>query len=85
MKAPALKNVPLFSDLNDGDLESLASVASVRLVEQETVILQAEEEGDTLFVILEGRVSVSMGNEEGKEVILSILTAGDFFWGNVLA
>jgi CRP/FNR family transcriptional regulator, cyclic AMP receptor protein len=79
MKAPALKNVPLFSDLNDGDLESLASVASVRLVEQETVILQAEEEGDTLFVILEGRVSVSMGNEEGKEVILSILTAGDFF------
>lgn len=79
MKAPALKSVPLFSDLHESDLESLAAVASIRRVGQETVILQAEEEGDTLFVILSGRVSVTMGNEDGREVILSILTAGDFF------
>ena len=79
MKAPALKRVPLFSDLHESDLESLAAVASIRRVEQETVILQAEEEGDTLFIILSGRVSVTMGNEDGREVILSILTAGDFF------
>ncbi len=79
MKVPALKSVPLFSDLHESDLESLATVASVRRVEQETVILQAEEEGDTLFVILSGRVSVTVGNEDGREVILSILTAGDFF------
>ena len=78
MKAPALKSVPLFSDLHESDLESLAAVASIRRVEQETVILQAEEEGDTLFIILSGRVSVTMGNEDGREVILSILTAGDF-------
>jgi CRP/FNR family transcriptional regulator/CRP/FNR family cyclic AMP-dependent transcriptional regulator len=79
MKASGLMNVTLFSGLQESELEEIAAAAVVRRVPADTMILRADEEGDSLFVILSGRVSVSMHSEEGREVILSILTDGDFF------
>lgn len=79
MKAVLLKNVPLFSELRDPELEALAEVSVVRRVPQDAIILLAEEEGDTLFVIVRGRVKVTVMSEDGREVILSILKDGDIF------
>lgn len=79
MKASLLKNVPLLSELQDAELEALAEVAVVRRVPQDAIILLAEEEGDTLFVIVKGRVKVTVMSEDGREVILSILKDGDIF------
>ncbi|MFC1541456.1 Crp/Fnr family transcriptional regulator, partial [Candidatus Latescibacterota bacterium] len=41
--------------------------------------LLENEEGDTLFIILKGKVKVTTFSESGKEVIFSILSEGDFF------
>lgn len=79
MKSSALKHVPLFSCLQDHEIEAIAAVATIRHVSEETTVLKVDEEGDSLFVILSGRVSVTMHSDEGREVILSILTDGDFF------
>lgn len=79
MSASVLKHVPLFSRLDESELKTLAGVTVVRQVPANTLILRADEEGDTLFVIQSGRVTVSIYSEEGKEVILSILKDGDFF------
>lgn len=78
-KAALLKNVPLFAGLGGEQVHALAEVAMVRRVPTESIILLAEEEGDTLFVIVNGRVKVTVMSEDGREVILSILKDGDIF------
>ena len=74
-----LKNVPLFGDLGGDEVYSLAEISMVRQVAEDAIILLADEEGDTLFVIVSGRVKVTVMSEDGREVILSILKDGDFF------
>ena len=78
-KAILLKNVPLFEELGNDEVHALAEVSMVRHVPEDAIILLAEEEGDTLFVIVDGRVKVTVLSEDGREVILSILKDGDIF------
>ena len=79
MHRELLKVVPLFEGLNEGELGALSQVAIPRVFPRDRVIIMAEEEGDTLFVIHRGQVKVSIVSEDGREVILSMLGAGDFF------
>ena len=74
-----LKFVPLFSELSDADLTAISKVAVTQLFRKDNMILIEEEVGSTMFVLLEGRVKISRISEEGREVILSILSEGDFF------
>ena len=45
---------------------------------------------DSLYIVISGRLKVTMGEADGKETILSILSAGEFFgemgfiWGGEL-
>lgn len=43
------------------------------------VIFHENDNGTALFVILKGRVKVSLVRPDGKEAILAILTPGEFF------
>lgn len=74
-----LKNTPLFSGLSDPQLAELASLAQYRKVPRHQVIVQAGEGADALFVLVSGRTKVQSRNNEGREVILSILVPGDCF------
>jgi len=74
-----LRTVPIFSELADGDIESLASVATRRRYPKDTVVFYENDEGDSLFMILSGRVKVTILGDDAREVILSMLGAGDFF------
>ncbi len=79
MDISLLKYVPLFSELSDHDLGEISKVAVRQVFRKDNMILIEEEVGSTMFVILEGRVKISRISEEGREVILSILSEGDFF------
>lgn len=79
MTASVLKELPLFTDLEPDELEMLARVVSAHRFPANTVIFSAHEAGQTLFIITAGRVKVSAKSYEGREVILAILKAGDFF------
>jgi CRP/FNR family transcriptional regulator/CRP/FNR family cyclic AMP-dependent transcriptional regulator len=57
----------------------LADTTVMRTFPKDNVIILAEDQGDTLFVIQRGRVKVSIVSEDGREVILSSLGPGDFF------
>src|SRR4051812_31189174 len=50
-----------------------------RTVEPGTVIVSAEEAGDSMYVIASGKVKVVLYGQTGREIILSMLKAGDFF------
>jgi CRP-like cAMP-binding protein len=74
-----LRTVPIFSELSDKDIESLARVASRKKCPKDTVVFFENEEGDSFFMILQGRIKVTILGDDGREVILSVLGPGDFF------
>lgn len=79
MEKALLREVPLFSDLSEDEILSLAAVTVTRRFPKNALILMEEEEGDSMFVISHGRVKVSLIGEDGTEVILSLLGPGQFF------
>jgi len=74
-----LKQIPLFASLKDEELEAINQLSLNKKCPKDTVILLEDEEGDTLFIIIEGKVKVTTFSESGKEVIFSLLNEGDFF------
>jgi CRP/FNR family cyclic AMP-dependent transcriptional regulator len=74
-----LRTVPIFSELTDGDFASLGRLTSRRRFPKDTVVFFENEEGDSFFMILEGRIKVTILGDDGREVILSMLGPGDFF------
>lgn len=69
----------LFAELDDRELQAIASIARPRSYERDEVVMHAEESGDVFCLIREGKVKVTMISPEGKEIILSTLGPGDFF------
>ena len=74
-----LRTVPIFSELTDDDISSLAKLSLRKRYAKDAVIFFENEEGDFFFMILDGRIKVTILGDDGREVILSLLGAGDFF------
>lgn len=74
-----LKNVPLFEDFSDDELEKLLVICKEKSYPKDSVIFQKEDPGNFFFLICSGRVKVIIETEEGKEGILAILYPTEFF------
>lgn len=79
MSASVFATIPLFTNLQPHDLETLERVISTHRSPAKTVIFSAHEAGQTLFIITVGRVKVSAMTHDGREIILAILKRSDFF------
>jgi CRP/FNR family transcriptional regulator/CRP/FNR family cyclic AMP-dependent transcriptional regulator len=75
----SLRNIGLFSTVHDEDLESVASLLIERRFPKHKTIVEEGLPGDYMYIIREGRVSVSKLSDDGREKILEFLEAGDFF------
>ena len=74
-----LKSVPLFSLLGEASLDAILRLTRRKRFRKDEIIFHEKEMGDSLFVILHGRVKVAIFGDDGKEVTLSVLSEGDFF------
>ena len=74
-----LKGVPLFSLFSDAQLSQLLTCVQHRSYPRNAFILRAGEETDALYLVLSGRVKVLIPDEEGHEVILSIIGPQEYF------
>ncbi len=74
-----LRTVPIFAELSDSDFESLGQLTTRRHFPRDAVVFFENDEGDSFFMILQGRVKVTILGDDGREVILSMLGPGDFF------
>ncbi len=75
----AIARAPLFAALPIAAIEDLTSRVTVRRVAAQETVVSQDEAGDSMFVIASGRVKVVIFGENGREVTLSILRAGDAF------
>ena len=74
-----LSKIPLFSDLDADDLNTLGRAAVTRKYPRNAVVLNDGDTTDAVYVIRSGQVRVSRINEEGREVVLAMMGEGDYF------
>jgi CRP/FNR family cyclic AMP-dependent transcriptional regulator len=74
-----LKNVPLFSSFSDQQLSTLAPAVQHRRFPRGSYVIRAGEETDALYIILAGHAKVLIPDDDGNEVILSMMGPNDFF------
>ena len=74
-----IRAVPVFSCLSEKHLEQLSRIAVTRAFPRDTIIFHEGDYADAFYLILEGKVKVALGNEDGKEIIISLLKRGQYF------
>ncbi|WP_170234205.1 cyclic nucleotide-binding domain-containing protein [Segetibacter aerophilus] len=79
MSENLLKNVPLFSSLDNTTLEELWGYLKKEIYPPHHTIFWMNEKGDQLYIIASGRVQISYIDEEGQEITLNIIGPGSFF------
>ena len=79
-----LKSIPLFQGVQESDLRALADRTVTRSYPKQAIIVSEGDESDSLYMILSGRVKIYLSDETGKELILAIKGAGQYFGEMVL-
>jgi len=74
-----LRNVPIFADLEEKDLQKIAKLGTWQKYKKGNLVVLEKESGAALFVIISGKVKVVRTDEDGREVILSMFGPGEFF------
>ena len=78
-RAMQLKRASLFQDLDGEALEALARIARSRSFSDGGVIFRKGDEASGLYVVVRGRVKISAGSRDGREVVLNLLGPGEVF------
>jgi CRP-like cAMP-binding protein len=71
--------IPLFYDLPRDAFMALTERMELRLASVDEALITEGEGGDTMFIIIQGRVKVCRRGEDGAEVVLAELQDGAFF------
>jgi len=74
-----LAAIPMFSDLASDSLETLAEMVQYRRYPKGAFIIGQNEAGTSMFLLVSGRVKVSIANPEGRELVLNHLEAPAHF------
>ena len=78
-RANLLKRIRLFHSLSDNELFELSSKVMLREFKKNHIILHEEDTNSFMYIIVEGKVKIFQIGNQGKEMILSVHGAGEFF------
>ena len=67
-----------FAPLHSDTLRAIAESGVVRTFPRNTVLINEGDRGDTLYVILSGRVKVFSSNEAGREFVIDFQGPGEY-------
>lgn len=76
---PRLRSVPMFSDLRPEDLEILAGMVTLRRCPKGCLIINRNDRGGCMYLLVSGRVKVSLVSGEGRELALNYIEAPGHF------
>src|SRR5207302_4794553 len=74
-----LKQVTLFADLADEEMQELMSAAKRRTFRSGEVIFHRDDPGQILYVIKEGKVKICLISPDGQEISLAVLGKTEYF------
>jgi len=79
MPVSFIKQIPLFAPLSPGDQERLAMLMGRRSLCKGDFLFHKGDEGTALYIISRGLIKIALPTKSGDEVILAMLSDGDFF------
>ncbi len=74
-----LKEIELFSELNEQELQEVAAAAQIRHLAADNAIFHEGDTSDAIYITVTGRVKIVTTSSDGKEFILTVLGAGQVF------
>jgi len=80
-QAPAIK---AFESFDEARLREMSPNGSLRTFPRKTVVVNEGDLTDSLYVVMSGSVKIYMSDAKGKEVIVAVIRAGDYFGEVVL-
>ena len=69
----------LFRNLDPDVIERISALGTRVELAGNLVLFLKGDEGDALYGVLDGRIRISSGDADGKEIILNIIDSGDIF------
>src|SRR5690349_20875119 len=73
-----------FVDFSEDSLRNLAPRGAVRTFPKNAIVINEGDDTDSLYVVLSGRVKAFVSGEDGREIVLNTIEAGDYFGELVL-
>lgn len=74
-----LQSIPLFQNMTLEELDKISQHTTTRTFPKNTVVINEGDDTDSLYLIDKGSVKVYLSNDNGKEVIINTLGAGEYF------
>ena len=74
-----LQGSPLFRGLPHATLDRIAALATQRGYRRGEIVFSAGDPGDALYGVVSGRIRISAGTAEGREIFLNVMEPGDTF------
>lgn len=74
-----LKEVTLFKGLNNGELQEIASLGTLKFYEKGNVVFEEGSEGNDFFIVTRGCIAINKNVAGGRKRNLSNLREGDIF------
>ena len=64
--------------IRDDGLREIAARGQIRRFQKNAVIIQEGDSGDSLYIILSGRVKVYASDDTGKEIVIDVYGPGEY-------
>ena len=74
-----VRRAPLFTALDEASAVSLRTSMDSVKISKGNILFAEGDEGDHLYVILEGKLKLGTSSSDGRENLLSILGPGEMF------
>lgn len=79
VKIDFLRNIQLFASLTEKELIDVSTKIVMKEFSKNEIILREEDTNEIMYIILVGKVKAVQTTEDGKEIILAIHQADEFF------
>lgn len=79
VKIDFLKNIELFSGLDEEELNQVSRKVNLKEFKKNEVILYEEDTNEFMYIVIVGKVIAVQTTEDGKEIMLAAHQSGEFF------
>src|SRR5437870_8076256 len=74
-----LRSMDIFADLSHEELAKIARLLKEHKVRENDAIFAQGDPGDSLYIVLQGRVRIATSDNFGRERVLAFYGPGEFF------
>lgn len=75
----ALRDAPLFSNLEDAELEAVAGTGTIRRYAHTALLFSAGDPAEAFYAVVQGHVHLFALNEDGDHSLLTLVSRGETF------